>query len=783
MPDVAEPAICRFKDFLLDKREGLFRLHSDGRKTPVQLGSRALRILCLLVDRRGEIVSRREIMDAVWHGIAVEPNNLTVQLTALRRALDADRGQGSCIQNVPGRGYRFVPRVTEIDRPPDDGAVRAPSEVDPSWGVAQSAETVDTLTAQPEPPPANAPTAHFDRWLAARRIAWAATSCLAVVALAAAVILYQGRPQSFRVEQTATQAPPASPVQARTERPRLSLVVLPFLNLGGEGLDDASVDAVTEDVTTQIARYARLLVTARNSAFEYKGHNIDVKRVGEELGVRYALAGSVRKADGRLRIDVQLVSTETGAHVWADRFDVGRDKAAYDRDNIVRQITFVAQARLADAENERNARERPANPDFTDTLTRAQAVYNLPQSAEKTAQLVALYEHAVELDPTSPIAQAGLAEALLESVPLLSIEDPSAPAKFRRAEALIAQAELVRPNDWQVMLARLLLLGRQFRCPQLVPFAQRTSEAHPYLSTPHMLQGMCLMTAGQAAEAIPHFKQAIHVHPRNPNQNTRYSCLGYASLFLGRYEEAVAFFQQALGVNPAAGVRSRAENYAAMAAAQALTGDIAAARVSAAEAIQLAPTLTAQSYFWFNVTNPEQHNATNQMYAEQVSRMRDGLRLAGIRDHADEQADANLPPDDVLHADHEAPTPTVAPGVSTIRTQELAVLLERRKPLVVDVIPWGRSVPEAIGLWGAGIGGSTTDQYQDRLRQKMQQLTRGNRGLPIVTVAWNAERYHGRNLALRLVALGYTEVYWYRGGREAWLAAGLPVAHVAVQEW
>src|SRR6478735_11420965 len=125
MPDVAEPAICRFKDFLLDKREGLFRLHPDGRKTPVQIGSRALRILCLLADRRGEIVSQREIMDTVWPNVSVEPNNLTVQISALRRALDADRGQGSCIQNVPGRGYRFVPTVTEIDRPLGDQAANS----------------------------------------------------------------------------------------------------------------------------------------------------------------------------------------------------------------------------------------------------------------------------------------------------------------------------------------------------------------------------------------------------------------------------------------------------------------------------------------------------------------------------------------------------------------------------------------------------------------------------------------------------------------------------------
>ena len=107
MPDLVESATCRFDDFLLCKQAGtLFRLHQDGHQSPVQIGSRAFQILCLLVERRGEIVSRREIMDAVWPNVAIEQNNLTVQLTALRRVLDADRGQSSCIQNITGRGYR-----------------------------------------------------------------------------------------------------------------------------------------------------------------------------------------------------------------------------------------------------------------------------------------------------------------------------------------------------------------------------------------------------------------------------------------------------------------------------------------------------------------------------------------------------------------------------------------------------------------------------------------------------------------------------------------------------
>ncbi|MFL5281266.1 MAG: rhodanese-like domain-containing protein, partial [Rhodopila sp.] len=98
-------------------------------------------------------------------------------------------------------------------------------------------------------------------------------------------------------------------------------------------------------------------------------------------------------------------------------------------------------------------------------------------------------------------------------------------------------------------------------------------------------------------------------------------------------------------------------------------------------------------------------------------------------------------------------------------------------------IPWGKSVPGAIGLWGGGVGGSMFDAYQRQLGSKMQQLTHGDRTLPIVAMGWNAERYQGRNLALRLVSLGCTDVYWYRGGREAWEAAGLPETDLVMQDW
>jgi adenylate cyclase len=123
------------------------------------------------------------------------------------------------------------------------------------------------------------------------------------------------------------------------------------------------------------------------------------------------------------------------------------------------------------------------------------------------------------------------------------------------------------------------------------------------------------------------------------------------------------------------------------------------------------------------------------------------------------------------------------PGARTIRTDELAELLRQRQPLVLDTGREGDSIPGAIGLWGAGGGGSTEDAYQDRLRQVMHVLTEGRGDEPIVTVGWNAERFQGRNLALRLAALGYTEVYWYRGGREAWMAADKPTTPVSARDW
>jgi DNA-binding winged helix-turn-helix (wHTH) protein len=199
MPDLAEPVICRFDNFLLDRQaRTLCQLHSDGRATPILIGSRALQILCLLVDRRGEIVSQSEIMDVVWANVAVEPNNLSVQVSALRRVLDANRSQGSCIRNVAGRGYLFVPTVTEqwprsLDQvegtlPEEDrqgageGAARDDTDTRPAPGTSHAAAQ-STLAA----------IELHDSVRRRRRYTACTATCLCIAALLLATIWYADR--------------------------------------------------------------------------------------------------------------------------------------------------------------------------------------------------------------------------------------------------------------------------------------------------------------------------------------------------------------------------------------------------------------------------------------------------------------------------------------------------------------------------------------------------------------------------------------------------------------
>ena len=162
------------------------------------------------------------------------------------------------------------------------------------------------------------------------------------------------------------------------------------------------------------------------------------------------------------------------------------------------------------------------------------------------------------------------------------------------------------------------------------------------------------------------------------------------------------------------------------------------------------------------------------------------MKAAGNRDHLDPEVDFGVAPDNVLHEYLVGKTPTTAPGVTTLSTERLARMLENEKPLVIDTMSfsWHRSVPGAVGLdfrWNTD--GTFDDAIQKRLEAKVRELTGGNIERPVVAMSFNVSSFDAYNLTLRLRHDGYTNVYWYRGGREAWEVAGMPETKLDVRDW
>ena len=276
--------IFLFAGFRLDRRGGsLFQCGEDGVLTPVPIGPRALDVLGVLVARAGDLVSRDEIIAAAWPEAVVNDNNLNMQIAAIRRVLDDDEAMPSCIQTIPRRGYRFVAPVTR-------------------GGPAAQLIPVQPLRPGDQDYAARAVPKSRSRYRAGRAIM---AGVVGALVLAAAV--------------TAAWNLPSLWFAGARPAPRLSIVVLPFANLGGDPGQQYFADGITDDLTTDLSRLADMLVISRDTAFTYKEKPVSAKRIGRELGVRYVLEGSVQRSANQVRINAQLIDAETDMHLWARR--------------------------------------------------------------------------------------------------------------------------------------------------------------------------------------------------------------------------------------------------------------------------------------------------------------------------------------------------------------------------------------------------------------------------------------------------------------------------------
>ena len=217
------------------------------------------------------------------------------------------------------------------------------------------------------------PTAKIGRWTRSRQALLAGLAALLLVgAGGAGWWLYREAGTFPPAAQVSPTSPPVTtqaytpPDVGLSKAPRLSIVVLPFENLGGDPKDNYLAEGITEDVTTDLSHVPGMFVIARETAYTYQGKVIDVRKVGEQLGVRYVLEGSVRKLGDVLRVNAQLIATETGAHLWADRFDQKLNDLSAGQEEIVHHIAQTLNVALVDIESARSKRERPTNPDAFD---------------------------------------------------------------------------------------------------------------------------------------------------------------------------------------------------------------------------------------------------------------------------------------------------------------------------------------------------------------------------------------------------------------------------------
>lgn len=732
MDELLASSVRIFGRWRFDNRLGeLCRRDGAGPWAPVAIGARAAAILAALLREPGALVSKDTLMDEAWPSTTVEANNLTVQIAALRRVLDDGRAGDSLIQTVAGRGYRFV------------GAVGPPASVAPHLQPAEAT-----------------PTPSVSQPLSRARRRWVEIGvgiAVAVVLLIAAV----SHPMRF-----GRANPP----------PRMSLVVLPFQNLGGNSNEDYLADAVTDDLVARMSMYSMVPGIVRSASKRaLDGIDLVPDAIGRTFDVRYMLRGSVRKLGAALRVNAQLASTETGDTLWTDQFDASIANLGAGQQEIARRISLAAEVQMIVTEDLRSRRERPDDPDALDLVVRAGALSQLPPSAERLDQMRGLFEQAVQRDPSLEAARFGLANMLLDG------EDGIARGRktvLERTRALLVTIRSSQPGSWAPMATQLHWLSWQVdRCPETIDLGTRFIAAFPEFPQVYRWVGDCQTRMGQAEEALSTLQEAYRRDEGLPWQSHDDRNLQYALLLLGRYDESIVWGRRALAANPEDMAWERSRLEFRLAAADALAGRVEAAEREVADGVRLRPGATLREFAWGQQSSP--------IYAAQLAPVIEGLRQAGLRDHADADADFGVAADDQIHQDPGGRTPSTAQGAETIGTDALAALLAREKPVVIDTLAYfaGRSIPGAVGLSLVGAGGDVSDVAQDHLRSAMGELTHDDLRMPVVAMGWNSENFGGRNLALRLAALGYTRIYWYRGGREAWEVEQRPEAELTPTEW
>ncbi|MFL6935052.1 MAG: winged helix-turn-helix domain-containing tetratricopeptide repeat protein [Xanthobacteraceae bacterium] len=505
-------------------------------------------LLVYLVRHRDRIISKDELIDAVWHGRIVSDAALSSCISAARRAIGDNGDDQLLIRTLHKRGFRFVGRVD------DDISAAAPAD-----------------DARP-----------------ARKAATARDS----------------RERTGDAEASRVQL-------ALPDKP--SIAILPFQNMSGDPEQDYFADGLTEDIITGLSQQRWFFVIARNSSFAYKGEAVDVRKVASQLGVRYVLEGSVRRAADRVRVTGQLIDATHGVHLWADKYDRKLTDIFELQDDITNSVIGSVGPEILVAEAARVRRKPPQNIDAWDLVMQALPhMWRMSTDAQRQAQ--ELLRQAIALD-----AEYAHAHALLGWIHVVMFNlDSRTPIGEFTDKALAAGARALTLDEQEPWGHLVVGLGHaRRRRPELaVTHLSKSLDLNPNFVLGHAGLGYALACGGQPERGLQSLAQAQRLSPRDPFLAIYAPTVRYMALFaLARYEEAVAVCRSTAALHP-----HHAGAWRLMTVSLALLGRIDEAKEALAHTLTLQPDLSSA-----HVTN-------NTVFADPADRARFllGLQKAGL---------------------------------------------------------------------------------------------------------------------------------------------------------
>jgi TolB-like protein/DNA-binding winged helix-turn-helix (wHTH) protein len=726
--------IAPVQDVVGDVTFGCFRMDSRRRallangKT-VPLHTRAYDVLECLVAHRDRVVSRDELTALVWRGMAIGDNNLTVQISAVRRAL-SQHGGTDLIVGFAGRGYRFVGDVS---------MAAPPSIAPPPIAERQTAPNV----AETAPPAETAPAAAIPR--RRTRLIMAATACAIALAGAASFA-----PRLWRA--------PAEP-------PRLSVVVLPFRNLGDDPRQAYLADGITDDLETELARALKMQIIGRDSAVNVVQRHRSIEQIGRELNVRYVLDGSLQKTEAGYVVNPHLNDAQTGLQLWSVRFTVASDRFGDLRDIIVRRLASELGYGLNALESRLASEQRPNNPDALDLYYQAGALLDTAITTQNLQAAAVKLQAAIDKQPNFADALAKLGWVLLKTAQ--SDWRADSEKDYQRAHRAIRRALDQDHSNPAVLAAYALELQLAERCPDAEHIAeealQLTGSNLPALS----VLTNCAWEQGHFDIAARNLAAEEIIDPVSEAHQRRQVLKSYLALLRGDAPGAVHMLTGYVADHPDAGTAAdplQPLEYAQLLLMAAFVlnhqpGDAKSAYIAYSE-----------KYRHRSIWRISALNTRAISNSPENAKVERALQEAGLDMFADEAA-INGPP---CTPDYDDFTPTpdqLPPGGQTVQTADMVTHFRHRDELfVIDV---GLGVAAYPGAKWADHNWALEDIYA-LVDHVLQARTVKESRLPVIVMDNGPFGCAGYLAASHLLSEHVSNVAWYRGGEESWAHAGMP---------